>query len=292
MNIRDLKYLIAVAKYESFGQASKACFVSQPALSMQIKKLEDELGVILFERTNKNVMITLVGEKILERALEVVRIEDEIKNISKDFQNPFAGNLKLGVFPTLAPYYLPKIIPVITNSFTDLTLLLTEEKTSILVSKLKSGEIDCAFLAAPINEKEFEMCEIFKDEFLLAVPKNHSLASFKEVNNKQLQGECLLLLKDGHCLREQALDVCSLTGSCVRQDFQATSLETLRQMVAAGVGATLIPKIAVRKNENICYLPFKAPAPVRTICMVWRKSSVRRECILQILNAIKPLMAS
>jgi LysR family hydrogen peroxide-inducible transcriptional activator len=289
VNIRDLKYLTAVAKYKNFAQAAKACFVSQPALSMQVKKIETELDVLIFERANKGVMTTPVGEKIIECAQQVIQIELEIKSIAKNALNPFSCELKLGAFPTLSPYYLPKIVPHISHEFKDLTLLLVEDKTETLITKLKDGDIDCALLANPIHEKEFESKEVFTDDFLLAVPSSHHLAKKKEVCYKDLKDECLLLLKDGHCLRDQALEVCALTGSCTRQDFQATSLETLRQMVGAGVGITLIPKIAVQKNKNIVYIPFSRPVPSRTISFVWRKTSVRRECILEIYRNLLSL---
>lgn len=287
MNLRDLQYFISVAKNQHFGKAAEESHVSQPALSMQLKKMEEELGVQLFERTNKNVLITSVGEEILERAKTILNLADEIKRIAKTHQDPFSGEIRLGVFPTLAPYFLPLIVPEITKSYPKLKLLLIEEKTDTLVEKLQSGEIDAAFLALPVEGESLATHRLYNDEFYLATPKNHPYASKRIVEQEALRNERLLLLKEGHCLRSQALDVCALTGAYEQQDFQATSLETLRQMVAAGVGMTLMPGLARKENDGLVYIPFKAPAPSRTVGMVWRKASSRSSCLEGLLKLIK-----
>lgn len=286
MNIRDLQYLVAVAKHQHFGKAANACFVSQPALSMQLKKLEEELGVRLFERTNKSVMITTVGRDITERAKRILRDVDEIKEVARFYQDPFAGKLKIGAFPTLAPYFFPKIIPNTTKKFLGLKLFLIEEKTDILIQKLRDGEIDAAFLAIPLPTEEgtLEYTEIFDDNFILAVSPKHKFAKRRSMTCNDLHGETLLLLEDGHCLRNQALDICSLVGATENQEFRATSLETLRAMVAANIGITLIPELAKKENDGIIYIPFRFHPPTRKIALVWRKTSARKECFKEIIQ--------
>jgi LysR family hydrogen peroxide-inducible transcriptional activator len=279
MNLRDLQYLVAVADEQHYGKAAEQCHVSQPTLSMQLKKVEEYLGVQLFERTNKQVMITPVGEKIAERARQVLRDTQEIRDIAKTAQNPYAGDFRLGAFPTLAPYFLPQVVPLIAKKLPKLKLLLVEEKTEQLLDKLKAGHLDAALIALPVEGEGFDSASLFDDPFLLAVPLNHPLAKRKRVDLDDIRREPLLLLEDGHCLRNQALEVCSLIGASEYQDFRASSLETLRQMVAAGVGITLIPKLAMRKNDGIVYIPFTKPAVSRTIGLVWRKTSVRKSCI-------------
>ncbi len=286
MNLNKFKYLIAVAEYKHFGRAAKSCFVSQPALSMQLQKLETELGVQLFERTNKNVMITAVGKDIVKRAKQLLQDVNEIKEIARAYHDPFAGELRLGAFPTLAPYFFPSIVPQIKQSLPELKLLLVEEKTDKLLQKIKNGEIDAAFLALGFeDDKGLETLPLFDDPFLLAVPTNHLLANRKKIKLADIAGEKLLLLEDGHCLRSQALSVCSLVGA-KQQEFRATSMETLRQMVASGVGITLIPKLARKDNDGIAYVDFSKPYPSRTICLVWRKTSPRIQCFKQIAETL------
>jgi len=279
MNLRDLEYLVAVADRKHFGKAAEHCHVSQPTLSMQLKKLEEYLGVQLFERTNKHVMITEAGEKIAERARQILRNAEEIKEIGKTAQDCYAGDFRLGAFPTLAPYFLPLAVPKITKKFPKLKLLLIEEKTEQLLDGLKAGSMDAALIALPIKDDDLESAPLFNDPFFLAVPLGHPLAKRKSINQNEIKGEHLLLLEDGHCLRSQALEVCSMIGASEQQDFRATSLETLRQMVASGIGITLIPKLAMKKNDGIAYIPFAKSAPSRTIGLVWRKTSARKSCI-------------
>ena len=279
MNLRDLQYLVAVADQQHFGKAAQHCHVSQPTLSMQLKKLEEYLGVQLFERTNKQVMITPAGEEIAERARKVLQGAQEIREIAKTSQDPLAGEFRLGAFPTLAPYFLPQVAPAIARKLPKLKLLLVEEKTEQLLDKLKAGTLDAALVALPVEEEGFGSTPLFDDPFLLAVPLSHPLAKHKHVNQSDLRGEQLLLLEEGHCLRNQALEVCSLIGTSEQQDFRATSLETLRQMVVTGVGITLIPKLAMKKNDGIAYVPFAKLGVSRTIGLVWRKTSAKKSCI-------------
>ncbi|MBL4596799.1 MAG: LysR family transcriptional regulator [Robiginitomaculum sp.] len=289
MNLRDLKYLVAVADNKHFGKAAKISHVSQPALSMQVQKLESELGVQLLERTNKTVMVTEIGKDIVERARKIIQETEEIKAIAKTHQDPFAGRIRLGAFPTLAPYFFPTIVPKISKALPKLKLFLVEEKTEQLLDQLKNGTLDAAIIALPVHGEQLQTLPLFEDEFLLAVHAKHHLAKRKRVDQSNLEGEPLLLLEEGHCLRNHALVVCSLMQTSEVQDFRATSLETLRQMVASSIGITLIPKIAVQKHKDISYIPFTAPAPSRTIVLVWRKTSARGACfekIGQLIHAI------
>lgn len=278
MNIRDLKYLVAVAKEQHFARAAEKSFVSQPTLSMQIKKLEDELEVKIFERSQKKFLVTKIGAEILKKAEVILREAEEIKNIAKNSKDPFSGEIRIGAFPTLSSYFFPQIVGKISKKFPQLKLLLVEEKTDQLLLKLKNGEIDAAFIALPCDDSGLEHKKIFSEEFLLAVPLKHALAKRKKVEKKDLKGKELMLLEDGHCLRDQALEACSLLGTFEQQDFRASSLETLRQMVIAGAGITLMPKIAVRKEDKISYLKI-TNAPKRTIGLYWRTTSARKELI-------------
>lgn len=278
MNLRDLQYLVAVADHQHFAKAAETCFVSQPALSMQIKKLEDELGVQLFERTNKTVMVTAVGQAVTARARVILQEAADLKALARSYQDPFAGELHIGAFPTLAPYFFPHILPKITQAYPDLKLLLVEEKTELLIDKLRDGTLDMAFLALPIKTDGLAVHPLFKDPFLLAVPYNHPLAHKKTATQADLSEQELLLLEEGHCLREQSLEVCSLMGLSAHGDFRATSMETLRHMVAAGSGITLIPQLAAQAHDHIRYIPFEEPVPSRTIALVWRKTAPRAAC--------------
>jgi LysR family hydrogen peroxide-inducible transcriptional activator len=287
MNLRDMQYLTAVADLQHFGKAAERCHVSQPTLSMQIKKLEESLGVTIFERSNKQLLITSAGEKILPHVRRLLAELEEIKQIAKTAQDPLAGDFTLGAFPTLAPYFLPKILPAIGKALPKLKLWLVEEKTDVLLEKLKKGTLDAALIALPIADESLESQWLCDDDFVLAVPPPHPLAKKRMIHPKDIQNECLLLLDEGHCLRHQALEVCSLIGSSEHQGFRATSLETLRQMVAAGVGITLLPTLALRKDDGIATIPFAPPAPSRSIGLVWRKHSVRDKVMPILANAMK-----
>jgi len=280
MNIRDLKYFLAVAELEHFGKAAEQCCVSQPTLSGQIKKLEEQLGVALFERTNRRVMLTETGKHILHAARRILLEVDTINEIAQSSHDPISGTFRLGAFPTLATYIFPDLVPALKLSMPNLRLVLIEEKTEVLLEKLRHGEIDAALLALPIDD-DFLVCQkLFDDEFLLAIPTDHEFAHLQHIDQKKLKGQKLLLLEEGHCLRDQALEVCQLHGINQEQDFKATGLETLRQMVKAGSGITFMPRIAIQENERgIHYIPFSLPVPMRTIGMVWRKTSGRQEVI-------------
>ncbi len=278
MNIRDLKYIVAVAKEGHFAKAANQVFVSQPTLSMQIKKLEEELGITIFERSKKNFLVTKAGAEIIKKAEIILREAEEIKNIAKNSRDQYVGDFVIGAFPTLAPYFLPQITAKINKKFPKLKLFLVEEKTEKLISELKSGRIDAALLAMPIIDEDFDSIQIFEEDFLLAVSKKHELAQKKEVKLRDLKEKELMLLEDGHCLRDQALEICSMAGALAQQSFKATSLETLRQMVAVGSGITLIPEIAAKKDNKISYIKINH-APKRRIGLFFRKTSVRKELI-------------
>lgn len=278
MNLRDLQYLVAVADHLHFGQAAEASFVSQPTLSTQIKKLEAELGVALIERNPRNVTLTEVGQRVVERARVVLAEADQIALIAKQANDPEAGSVRLGVFPTLAPYLLPYVVPAIHERFPNLELLLVEEKSEVLLQRLRDGQLEAAVLAEPVHASHLERVSLFGEDFLLAVPAGHRLASVAEpVDLSVLIDENMLLLDEGHCLRDQALEVCKLTGAAERRGFRATSLETLRQMVGAGVGITLLPELAVQAplapSADVRLMRFADPVPHRDIAMFWRSTS-------------------
>lgn len=278
MNIKDLQYFVAVADLKHFGRAAQQCNISQPTLSMQLKKLEEYLGVALLERTNKQVMVTQAGQEIAARARHVLQGIKEIRELARAASSPFAGEFRLGAFPTLAPYFLPQVVPAIHKELPELKLLLVEEKTATLLEQLKSGMLDAALIALPVQDETLESVKLMEDPFLLVVSRRHRLAKHKTVTAADIRSEQLLLLEDGHCLREQALEVCSIMGLGEQQEFRATSLETLRQMVVTGVGITLMPQMAKREGDGLVYIPFAGSIPSRTIGLVWRKTSARKHC--------------
>lgn len=293
MNLRDLQYLVALSEHRHFGQAADACFVSQPTLSTQIRKLEQELGVTLIERTPRQALLTEVGREIVKRAREVLNEVDEIKAIARRTLDPESGSLRLGIFPTLGPYLLPHVVPEIHRRFPRLELLLFEEKTERVLDMLQEGALDAAVLALPILDDSLYSEFLFEEPFLLAVPESHPLATRASLRIADLANQNLLLLEEGHCLRAQALDVCHMSGASERAGFRATSLETLRQMVAADVGATLLPSLAVHppvaRAENVHLIPFRSHAPSRRIAMLWRKSSSKTDFLRRFAEIFKNL---
>lgn len=291
MNIRDFKYLVAIADHCHFGKAASACFVSQPALSMQIKKLENSLGIKLIERTNKLTFLTETGKLIATQARDLLHQVDVIKEIAKLAGDPFSSECHLGIIPTLAPYLLPYIIPGITQKWPNLKIYLTEEQTGNLITKLKQGRLDAALLGLPIVDEEFDALPLFKEELRLALPESHPLAKRKYIRNIDLEKKALLLLEDGHCLRDQILALCQSVNAFADISFQATSLETLRYMVASKVGITLMPNLACRQRDGICYLPFSAPQPKRTIGIIWRTTSTKKILLENLIERIRQLLS-
>nr|WP_298157004.1 DNA-binding transcriptional regulator OxyR [uncultured Pseudoxanthomonas sp.] len=293
MNLRDLKYLVALADHKHFGRAAAACYVSQPTLSTQIKKLEDELGVPLVERAPRKVMLTPAGRDAADRARRIVAEVEQMKEAARRSQDPEAGTVRLGLFPTLGPYLLPHVVPRIRARFPQLELLLVEEKSDVLLSRLREGRLDAGLLALPVADDQLHTEFLFEEPFVLAVPESHPLAQRGSLTLAELSQQQLLLLEDGHCLREQALDVCRLSGANEKSEFRATSLETLRQMVAADVGITLLPTLAVKPpvahSQNIHLLGFSDSHPSRRIAMVWRKSSAMSGFLQQLAQVFREL---
>ncbi len=277
MNLRALQYFVKLAELKHFSQAAEACFVSQPTLSTQIRKLEDELGVDLVERAPRNVMLTPIGEDIAHRAGHILRDIKQLQDAARRSSDPQSGSIKLGIFPTLAPYMLPHVIPVIRRQYPNLKLELAEEKTNIILDMLDQGRLDAGLLALPVETHGMEVEVLFEEPFVAAMPSSHPLTDKQTIEMKDLEGEELLLLEEGHCLRDHALAVCELSGAHERVDFHATSMETLRQMVAANAGVTLMPVLSVKPpiaaTDNLSLRPFRTPAPSRTIALVWRSSS-------------------
>ena len=293
MNLRDLKYLLALADHRHFGRAAEACFVSQPTLSTQIRKLEDELGVPLVERAPRKVMLTPAGREAAERARRIVAEVEQMKEAARRSQDPEAGSVRLGLFPTLGPYLLPHVVPRIRARFPRLELLLVEEKSDELLARLRDGKLDAAVLALPVHDEQLHAEFLFEEPFVLAVPENHPLSHRDALTLDELAEQRLLLLEDGHCLREQALDVCRLSGAHERTEFRATSLETLRQMVAANVGATLLPTLAVKppvaRSDSIHLLAFSGSQPSRSIAMAWRRSSAMAGFLARLAQVFRDL---
>lgn len=276
MNLRDLHYLTMVAKTGHFTEAAERCFVSQPTLSAQIKKLEDELGIPLFERDNKHVRITKAGAEIVKLANEILDKKKDIEDLAKAHQNPYAGSFILGAFPTLAPFLFPRLAPDLTQTYPEMKLFLLEDKSPNLIEKCEKGDIDLALLADPVMSDKLTSAPIFKEAFTVAVSHQHPMAKKKSVSIDDLRSENLLLLEEGHCLADQALDVCTWVPKDENTSFRATSIETLRQMVAINMGVTLMPAGAIDKNlsdPHIAYIPIKPHTPYRHISLYWRKTS-------------------
>jgi LysR family hydrogen peroxide-inducible transcriptional activator len=296
MNLRALNYFVKLSDLRHFSKAAEACFVSQPTLSTQIRKLEEELGVQLVERAPRRVMLTPVGEEIADRARGVLRDIRQIREAASRSKDPAAGTLRLGIFPTLAPYLLPHVVPGLRQRYPDLRLQLSEEKTGDIIRLLHSGSLDAALLALPLDDESLEMEVLFQEPFVLALPASHPIAEREEICLDDLAGTELLLLEDGHCLREHALEVCSLAGARERVDFHATSMETLRQMVAADMGLTLMPVLAVKApiapTGNMVLKRFQDPEPNRTIALVWRGSSALGPFLQELAGSLQPPAAS
>lgn len=289
MNLRDLQYLVALAETRHFGRAAERCHVSQPTLSAQLRKLEEFLGVALIERRPRQVGLTLAGSAVVERARRMLRDAEDIRALARASQDPLGGQLKLGLIPTLGPYLLPRVAPRIAKALPKLQLMLHEYQTAPLVERVAQGELDVAILALPVDTGSLATRSLFAEAFLVAMPGRHRLAARKRLKTADLAGEKLLLLEEGHCLRDQALEVCSRAGT-EEQDFRATSLETLRQMVAAGLGLTLLPRLATEgpfaSARSLVVRPFSPPAPSRVIGAAWRRSTSRAAAIAAVCDII------
>lgn len=294
VNLRDLKYILAVAETRHFGRAAERCFVSQPTLSGQIKKLENELDVIIFERTNRSVEITPVGKVILAHARLALEQTEAIEQVASAHQDPLAGVLRVGAIPTLSPYLMPLVLVSLKQTYPKLRLVLSEEITDSLIGRLSCHEIDAALLATPVDETEFEAIPLFDEPFWLAHPVNHPLAKHDEITAKDLEEIELLLLADGHCLTHQVMDVCHLADRPTHgemADLRASSLETLLQLVGAGFGCTLIPALAMRggwmSDSGIVTRPLELPDAFRRISLVFRRSFPRRQTLAAFADMVR-----
>jgi LysR family hydrogen peroxide-inducible transcriptional activator len=299
LNLRDLRYLVAVAEHRHFGRAAEACFVSQPTLSTQLKKLEETLGVVIFERGNRRVMLTPEGEQVVQQTQRILIELNALTALSEQLRDPMGGDLRIGIIPTIAPYLLPKVLTPLREAFPNLKIQLTEGQTANITRMLKHGDLDATLLALPVGEENVQELSLFNEDFVFAVPANHPKAQLSEVDARDLEGEEVLLLEDGHCFRDQALEVCQAHRGVESKNYSATSLETLRQLVAAGVGVTLIPQLAVpdeiKPTDKLRYIPFSAKGqnrPMRTLGLCWRASSTRGELLQEVAALLKGCMNS
>ena len=305
MTLTELKYIVAVARERHFGRAADACFVSQPTLSVAVKKLEEELDVKLFERSANEVSVTHLGEEIVRQAQSVLEQAANIREIAKRGKDPLAGPLTLGVIYTIGPYLLPDLVRQVIARTPQMPLMLQENFTVKLLEMLRTGEIDCAILAEPFPDAGLAIAPLYDEPFLAAVPTNHALAARSSVSTDDLKRETMLLLGSGHCFRDHVLEVCpefarfSSNTEGIRKSFEGSSLETIKHMVAAGMGVTLVPQLGVpkeamalsprrKRNEDtyIKYLPFEGEPPTRRVVLAWRRSYTRYEAIAALRNAI------
>jgi LysR family hydrogen peroxide-inducible transcriptional activator len=286
MNLRDLQYLVALADTQHFGRAAERCCVSQPTLSGQVKKLEQDLGVTLFERTKRRVEATPQGDAIIRQARQVLEQADALRQLAQSYQDPLAGPLRLGVIPTLSPYLMPLILKPLNKQYPQTKLVLSEELTDVLLTRLGKHEIDAALLATPVDNPDFESISLFDEPFWLVHPRRHSLSDKKVIKQPDLDRADLLLLSEGHCLAEQAMAVCHLherNSHGDMADLRAASLETLLQMVGAGFGCTLLPALALKtaaaRDSGIITRQLQLPDTYRTVSLVYRRSFPRREVL-------------
>ncbi|WP_448255038.1 LysR substrate-binding domain-containing protein [Ottowia oryzae] len=314
MTLTELKYIVAVAREKHFGKAAEACFVSQPTLSVAVKKLEEELDIKLFERSAGEVTVTPLGEQIVRQAQSVLEQAAEIKEIAQRGKDPLGGPLRLGVIYTVGPYLLPDLVRQIIERTPQMPLMLQENFTVRLLEMLRTGEIDCAILAEPFPDTGLAIAPLYDEPFVAALPKSHPLAGQTSVTSEQLKNETMLLLGTGHCFRDHVLEVCpefaryASNAEGIRKSFEGSSLETIKHMVAAGMGVTLVPRLSVppgllagegggmaspaHSNESfVRYLPVReadgqgAP-PARRVVLAWRRSFTRYEAIAALRNAV------
>lgn len=295
MTLTELKYIVAVARERHFGRAAEACFVSQPTLSVAIRKLEDELAVQLFERGPTEVSVTPIGTQIVEQAQRVLEESHAIREIAKLGKDPLAGPLRLGVIYTIGPYLLPSLVRRMIADAPQMPLLLQENYTVKLLELLRQGELDAAILADPFSDHGLVTQALYEEPFIVAVPKGHGWASRQAVNSQELRNETMLLLGTGHCFRDHVLEVCpelsrfSQNSAGIQKTFEGSSLETIRHMVASGIGITVLPMLArtdARSDSLLSYLPFESPPPFRRVSLVWRKSYSRPAALEAVRQAV------
>jgi LysR family hydrogen peroxide-inducible transcriptional activator len=296
MTLTELKYIVAVARARHFGHAAESCFVAQPTLSVAIKKLEDELGVVLFERGGSEVSVTPLGAQIVAQAERVLEQTAAIKELAKQNKDPLAGALRLGVIYTIGPYLLPPLVKNLIDNVPQMPLVLQENFTVRLLELLRQGELDAAIMALPLPDHGMSMQTLYDEPFVVAMPKSHPWAKRKEISAADLKTETMLLLGNGHCFRDQVLEVCpemarfSSPGNGMQRTFEGSSLETIRHMVASGIGLTVLPRASVPdmhdKQGMLAFVPFMAPVPDRRVVIVWRKSFTRRAAIDAVCAAV------
>jgi len=278
--LKQLKYLCAIADHQHFGRAAEACHVSQSTLSAGIQELEDTLAASLVERNNRNVLLTGLGQDVVTRAHEILVEVDDLVSLCAAAREPFSGKMRLGVIPTIAPFLLPNLLGKLRAEHPDFKLYIREDLSHHLVSSLHAGELDVLLLALPFPADGVEVMSLLSDDFLLASPRNHPLAGSKQLVTTDLQGEDLLLLEDGHCLRDHALEACKLRDTQISVPYQATSLATIVQMVANGIGVTLLPRMSIAAGitagTDIVVTPFQKTRVCRDIGLMWRRKTPRR----------------
>ena len=300
MTLTELRYIVAVAREHHFGRAAEACFVSQPTLSVSIKKLEEELDVKIFERGANEVTVTPLGEEIVRQAQSVIEQAAAIKEIAKRGKDPVSGPLRLGVIYTIGPYLLPDLVKQAIELVPQMPLMLQENFTVKLLEMLRTGELDCAIMAEPFPDTGLAVAPLYDEPFMAAVPKLHPLAKRKSISTDELKSETMLLLGTGHCFRDHVLEVCpeyarfastdegNAKGVGIRNSFEGSSLETIKYMVASGMGVTVVPQLSVPKDKqpHIVYIPFVKPVPTRRVVLAWRRTFTRYEAIAALRNAI------
>jgi LysR family transcriptional regulator, hydrogen peroxide-inducible genes activator len=301
MTLTELKYIVAVARERHFGRAAEACFVSQPTLSVAIRKLEDELGVTLFERGGSEVGVTPIGQRIVVQAQKVLEESASIREIARQGHDPLAGALRVGVIHTVGPYLLPRLVPAQIELTPQMPLVLQENFTVRLLELLRQGEIDCAIMALPLPEAGLIVQPLYDEPFIVAVPQTHEMAKLKAIDAHDLKKQNMLLLGSGHCFRDQVLEVCpelsrfSATSDGIQRTFEGSSLETIRHMVAAGIGVTVLPMSAVPEasaeapaaKSLLRYVPFTGPVPERRIVLAWRRSFPRMAAVEALAQAVR-----
>jgi LysR family hydrogen peroxide-inducible transcriptional activator len=294
MTLTELRYIVAVAREKHFGRAAEACFVSQPTLSVAIKKLEEELDVKLFERGASEVSVTPLGDAIVRQAQSVIEQAAGIKEIAKRGKDPLNGALKLGIIYTIGPYLLPDLVRQAIDMTPQMPLMLHENFTVKLLEMLRTGELDCAIMAEPFPDTGLAVAPLYDEPFVVAVPRSHALAKRKAVSAEELKRETMLLLGTGHCFRDHVLEVCpefarfSSDAEGIRKSFEGSSLETIKHMVASGMGLTVLPQLSVPKQAqpHVAYVPFAEPVPTRRVVLAWRRSFPRYEAIAALRNAV------
>lgn len=296
MTLTELKYIVAVAREKHFGHAAEACFVAQPTLSVAIKKLEEELGVTLFERGGSEISMTPLGVQIVAQAERVLEQTAAIKEIAKQNKDPLVGPFRLGIIYTIAPYLLPPLVKAMIERVPQMPLVLQENFTVRLLELLRQGELDAIVVALPFPDQGLAVQAVYDEPFVVAVPKGHPWAGRDSVSNDDLKSETMLLLGNGHCFRDQVLEVCPemsryATGSDgIARTFEGSSLETIRHMVASGIGITVLPQASIAdittRDGMLRYIPFSKPAPSRRVVLVWRKSFTRGAAIEAVRQAL------